>query len=105
MTLDHAQFLANAETISALAAAHRLPSIGPVELAAGGGLMAYGVNFADLFHRAAALVVKIVRGTKPGDIPIEQATKFRLVVNLKTAKSLGIDVSPALLARANKVIE
>jgi len=102
---DHAQFLANAETISALAAAHRLPSIGPVELAAGGGLMAYGVDFAELFHRAAALAVKIVKGTKPGDIPIEQATKFRLVVKLKTAKALGLTVPPALSARAEEVIE
>ncbi len=67
--------------------------------------MAYGVNFAELFHSAAALAVKIVKGTKPGDVPIEQASKFSLVVSLKTAKSLGIDMPPALLVRADTVIE
>jgi len=95
----------DAAAIAALAAKHRLPSIGPVELPASGGLMAYGVNFADMFHRAAYFVDKILKGTKPGDIPIEQATEFKLVLNLKTAKVLGLTVPPILLATADEVIE
>jgi len=95
----------DAAAIAALAAKHRLPSIGPVELPASGGLMAYGVNFPDMFHRAAYFVDKILKGTKPGDIPIEQATKFKLVLNLKTAKVLGLTVPPILLATADEVIE
>ena len=95
----------DAAAIAALAAKHRLPSIGPVELPASGGLMAYGVNFRDMFHRAAYFVDKILKGTKPGDIPIEQATEFKLVLNLKTAKVLGLTVPPILLATADEVIE
>ena len=67
--------------------------------------ISYGANFADLFRRAAEVVDKILRGTKPGDIPVEQATKFELVINLKTAKTLGLEVPPSLLARADEVIE
>jgi putative ABC transport system substrate-binding protein len=67
--------------------------------------MSYGPNFPDLFRRAADLVDKILRGTKPGDIPVEQATKFDLVINLTTAKALGIEIPPTLLGRADEVIE
>jgi len=67
--------------------------------------MSYGPNFADLFRRSAELVDKVLRGTKPADIPVEQPTKFDLAINLNTAKALGLDVPPMLLARADEVIE
>jgi putative ABC transport system substrate-binding protein len=70
-----------------------------------GGMMSYGPNFPDLFRRAADVVDKILRGAKPADIPVEQPTKFDLVVNLVTAKALGLDIPAALLARADEVIE
>jgi putative ABC transport system substrate-binding protein len=96
---------ASAKPIADLAARWRLPTCGFPEFAIAGGLMAYGVNFPDLDHRAAAFVDKILKGAKPADLPIEQATRFRLIVNLKTAKAAGIEVPPTLLARADEVIE
>ena len=92
--------------VAALAAAARLPAIyGFRDHVDAGGLVSYGVNLADNFHRAAAYVVKILKGAKPADLPVEFATKFEMVVNLKTAKALGLTVPPTLLARADEVIE
>jgi putative tryptophan/tyrosine transport system substrate-binding protein len=92
--------------INTLANTARLPTMfGFRELVEAGGLMSYGPNFPELFRRAADLVDKILRGAKPGDIPVEQPTKFELVINLKTANALGLEVPPTLLARADEVIE
>jgi putative ABC transport system substrate-binding protein len=96
----------NLARIHTLAMGARLPAIyNARDLVEAGGLMAYGPNFDDLFRRAAELVDKILRGTKPGDIPVEQPTKFDLVINLTTAKALGLTIPPTLLARADEVIE
>jgi ABC-type uncharacterized transport system substrate-binding protein len=92
--------------VNALALGARLPTMhGFREFVEAGGLMSYGPNFLDLFRRTADLVDKILRGAKPADIPVEQPTKFELVVNLKTAQALGLEIPPMLLARADEVIE
>jgi putative ABC transport system substrate-binding protein len=97
---------ANRIRINTLALSARLPTMhGYRDYVEAGGLMSYGANYPDLFRRAADYVDKILRGAKPGDIPVEQPTKFDLVVNLTTAKALGLEIPSTLLARADEVIE
>jgi len=97
---------ANQQRIVDLAMKHRLPAIySSREFVNAGGLISYGVSYPDLYRRAATYVDKILKGTKPADLPVVQPTKFDLVVNLVTAKALGLDVPPTLLARADEVIE
>ncbi len=92
--------------VAGLAAKHRLPMIFHVKrFAEAGGLVSYAPDRADLYRRSATFVDKILKGTKPGDIPIERPTKFNLVINLKTAKLLGITIPPELLFRATRVIK
>jgi putative tryptophan/tyrosine transport system substrate-binding protein len=102
---DDQVLIGNAKAIAALAAKQNLPSCGFLEFAAVGGLSAYGVNFVELCRHAAYFVDKILKGAMPGDLPVEQPTKFELVFNLKTAKALGLEIPPMLLARADEVIE
>jgi putative ABC transport system substrate-binding protein len=98
--------IAYRKTIVDFAAKNRLPAIyGLREFADVGGLIVYGANLADLHWRAAGYVDKIFKGAKPADLPVQQPTKFELMINLKTAKALGLDVPPTLLARADEVIE
>ena len=92
--------------IVAFAIKHRLPTISPFrEFAEAGGLMAYGPQLPDLLRRAVGLIDKILRGEKPANLPVQQPTTFELIVNLKTARALGLDIPPMLLARADEVIE
>ena len=97
---------ANHARINTLALGARLPTLHAIrEFLGAGGLVSYGPSTVHLFRRAADYVDKILRGAKPGDLPVEQPTKFELVINLKTAKALGLEIPPTLLARADEVIE
>jgi putative ABC transport system substrate-binding protein len=94
------------DLIISLATKYRLPAISWLRsFAAGGGLMSYGVDLPDLFRRAASYVDRILKGEKPADLPVQQPTKFELLINLKTAKALGLTVPPELLTQADEVIE
>ena len=106
VVLVDSMFVDQRTRIADLAARRHLPSVyGLIDFAEAGGLMFYGANDADRFRRAASLVDKILRGAKPADLPIEQPTKFELVINLKTAKALGLTIPQSLLQRAGEVIQ
>jgi putative tryptophan/tyrosine transport system substrate-binding protein len=98
-------FIRDAKLLAAIAAKRHLASIGSLEFTAASGLVAYGVSFHDMYRRGAYFVDKILKGAKPGDLPVQQPTKFELVVNLKTAKAIGITIPTSLLLRADEVIE
>ena len=102
---EEPMLIANAEGIADLANKHRLPSIGFKEIAEAGGLMAYGVNILEMYRRAAVFIDKVLKGAKPSELPIEQATRFELVINRKTAKALGLTIPQSILFRADRVIE
>ena len=106
VVLPHAPSIFNATAIIALAHRYRMPDVHALaEAVAAGGLVSYGLNWDDQFRRAAAYVDRILKGTKPADLPVEQPTKFELVINLKTAKTIGLEIPPSLLTRADQVIE
>jgi len=106
MVMPAAEVVVHRKQISDLALANRLPSIFFLpEFVQSGGLMSYGPDRSDLFRRAAAYVDKILKGASPSDLPVEQPTKFQLVINLKTARALGLVVPPTLITRADEVIE
>jgi putative tryptophan/tyrosine transport system substrate-binding protein len=100
-------FVVNRVRVSEFAAHYRLPAMYPnaIQVADGGGLMAYSVDYSDLQRRAATVVDRILKGAKPADLPVEQPTKFEFVINLKAAKALGLTIPPLVLGRADEVIE
>jgi putative ABC transport system substrate-binding protein len=104
IVLPTPMFFSEGRRLVDLAATNRLPAMFPYrEFVDAGGLMAYGPDLADLSRRAATYVGKILKGANPGDLPVEQPTKFELVINLKTAKALGLTIPPSILARADQV--
>ena len=106
MTLEDSMFWLHRRILAELEAVHRLPTMHDLrEYAEAGSLLAYGPDLRDLFRRAATYVDKILKGAQPADLPVEQPTKFELVINLKTAKALGLTIPPSVLGRADHVIE
>jgi putative ABC transport system substrate-binding protein len=104
--LSDAMFFGRRKEVADLAVNNRLPLVAHLrEFADAGGLMTYGPNVLELHRRAATYVDKILKGTKPADLPVEQPTKFDLVINLKTARTLGVTIPPSLLVRADHIIE
>ena len=105
MIMASAIFYAHRKGLVDLTAKYRWPGIYEnKEFVEAGGLMSYGANLDDLFRRAATYVDKILKGAKPADLPVEQPTKFELVINLQTAKQIGVTIPPSVLARADRVI-
>ncbi len=99
-------FVARRDTLVAVANRHAMPAIyGRRDFAAAGGLASYGANLAEPYHLMGSYVARILKGEKPSDLPVAQPSKFELIINLKTAKTLGLDIPPKLLALADEVIE
>ena len=106
MVLTDVMFITERRAIVELAACHRVPAIYfDREFVDTGGLMFYGASLVDMYRRSATYVDRVLKGARPADLPIEQPTKFGLVINLKTAKALGLTIPPSLLARADQVME
>jgi putative ABC transport system substrate-binding protein len=106
VVLPDALTIINRRRIAEIVARNGIPAIyGYREFVEAGGLMSYGPFLPDMFRRAADYVAKVLRGAKPADLPVEQPTKFEFVINLKTAKALGLTIPPSLLARADQIIE
>ena len=106
MTQASSRFVAERKRIVELAGKHRLPAIYfQKEFVEEGGLMSYGADYDDLFRKSAHYVDKILKGAKPADLPVQQATKFEFVINLKAAKQIGLTIPPNVLARADRVIK
>lgn len=106
LVVDDSVFTTQRTKIAELALKNRLPTMyGHNDMVQAGGLMTYGPDYGDLYRRAAAHVHKILKGAKPSDLPVEQPTKFELIINLKTARALGLTIPPTLLAQANELIE
>ena len=106
MIVPNPMFFSHRKRLAELALKHRLPTVvGPRVFVEAGGLVGYGADLPDLFRRAATYVDKILKGAKPADLPVEQPTKFELVINLETARALGLTIPPSLLGRADEVIQ
>ena len=103
--IDEGLFIANAKRVADVALRHRVPSIGFSEYCEAGGLLAYGVDFPRIWRRSMYFVDRILKGAKPADLPIQQATSFELIINLKTARAIGLTIPPSMLARADRIIE